>query len=152
MILKTRAKVLSVEGSSALVEVVRTSACEGCHKSEEGSCSVCSLMNSSKKTTTVQADNGIGASVGDIVWVESSSTRMLLYAACLFLLPLLLFAAGFWIASFLTEALWICVVAGFGGAILAFIGTGIYSNVVAAKRIDVHIVEVISQANPSEKA
>ncbi|MBQ7172810.1 MAG: SoxR reducing system RseC family protein [Clostridia bacterium] len=149
--MKTRAKVLSVEGSLAEVEVVRMSACEGCHKSEEGSCSVCSLMGNSKKTTTVKADNRLGAAVGDIVFVESSSGRMLLYAACLFLLPLILFALGFWIASLLTDAIWVYVVAGFGGALLAFLGVGVYSNVVASKRVDVQITEVISSASQSEK-
>ena len=143
--MKTKAKVISVDKAYATVEVLRLSACEGCHKSESGSCSVCSLVGGNAKKTTARAENKIGAKVGDDVIVESSSSRMLLYAALLFLLPLLLFAACFGIAAIFTATLWIRLVAGLAGLLLTFIGVAIYSKTVAAKRSDLVIVERLSQ-------
>lgn len=48
---------------------------------------------------TVLADNHLGAGVGDTVRVESESSRVLGMAAALYLLPLLLLFAGYFIAS-----------------------------------------------------
>ena len=139
--MRTKAKVISIEATYAIVEAVRLSACEGCHKAESGDCSVCSLVGGSVKKTTARAENKIGAQVGEDVIVESSSRRMLFYAASLFLLPLLLFAAGFGIAALFTPTLWICLVAGLVGLALTFVGVAIYSKTVAAKRNDLVIVE-----------
>ena len=143
--MRTKAKVISTEADFAIVESVRLSACEGCHKVDSGSCSVCSLVGGSVKKTTARAENKIGAQVGDDVIVESSSRRMLLYAASLFLLPLLLIAIGFGIAAIFTSTLWIRLVAGLAGLLLTFIGVAIYSKTVAAKRTDLVIVERLSK-------
>ncbi len=138
--MKTNATVISTDGEFALVEVVRLSACEGCHKAESGSCSVCSLTSGGIKKTTVRAQNTLGAAVGEKVVVESSSRRILLYAAVLFLLPIFLFAAGFGVSSLFTATLWIRVLAGFCGMVIAFVGVAVFEKTVAAKRCDVEIV------------
>ena len=148
--MKTKATVISTEGEFALVEVARLSACEGCHKAEGGSCSVCSLTSSGVKKTTVRAHNAIGALVGEKVVVESSSRRMLLYAAALFLLPILLFVAGIGIAGLCHATLWVRVIAGFCGILLAFIGVIVYEKTVAAKRCDVEIVARLNESLSKE--
>ena len=138
--MKNKATVISTDGEFAVVEVVRLSACEGCHKAESGSCSVCTLAGGGAKKVSVRAHNPIGAEAGETVVVESSSRRMLLYAACLFLLPLLLFAAGLGIAELFHAAFCVRVLAGFCGLLLAYIGVLIFEKTVAAKHCDVTIV------------
>lgn len=91
--MKQNAKVKSLDGDYALVEVTRTSACEACGQS--GVCSAC------KKLVSVRARNDAGASVGDMVTVESGSGRVLGSAAAVFVLPL---AAAF-VVYFLLDAL-----------------------------------------------
>lgn len=81
--MKQTAKVKAVEGHKAMVEVNRTSACSECDRN--GSCFAC------KSIVTSVAQNDIGAVPGDTVTVESSSTRIVGYAAAVFVMPL---AAG----------------------------------------------------------
>ena len=126
--MKMTGRVVELQGEDAVVETERISACEGCHKRQEGqSCSVCSLMNGNRKMQT-RARNPIGAKVGDLVGVESETTRILGYAALVFLLPLALAAAGWFIAGIWTEnALW----KGLGaliGAAVTFVGLRIFSQ------------------------
>ena len=141
----TTAKVRSVDGAFATVEVARLSACEGCHKSDAGGCSVCSLMGGSVKTTIARAKNSASASVGDLVRVESSSGRMLLYAALLFLLPLLFTGIGFAVSSALTENIVPRALSAACGFALALILALIYSKIVAKKRCDVEIIEILNK-------
>lgn len=81
--MKQTAKVTTVNGNKATVEVGRTSACSGC--AQNASCFAC------KKMVSTVAQNDIGAKTGDTVTVESSSARILGYTAAVFVLPL---AAG----------------------------------------------------------
>lgn len=81
--MKQTAKVTSVDGDKAMVEVIRTSACSECDRN--GSCFAC------KSIVTSAAQNDIGAVSGDTVTVESSSVRIVGYAAAVFVMPI---AAG----------------------------------------------------------
>lgn len=93
--MKQKGKVTALEGEFATVEVLRTSACVGCSKAE--GCIAC------KKKITSRAYNPLGAEVGDTVTLESSSETVLLYALLVFLLPLLLTGAAYFITSRLSE-------------------------------------------------
>jgi sigma-E factor negative regulatory protein RseC len=74
---------------------VRESACSGdCHK--------CSGCGAAKQTVILTARNAIGARVGDMVVVSSDSSRVLKAAAVLYMLPLVLFLAGYLVG----ENLW----------------------------------------------
>lgn len=80
-----------------LAEVIRVreSACSGdCHK--------CAGCGSSQQTMVLQVENPIGAKVGDWVVIEAKSGAVLKAAAALYILPLVLFIAGF----LLGEHLW----------------------------------------------
>ena len=73
---------------TATVLCVRESACSGdCHK--------CSGCGAAKDSILLQADNPIGAQVGDLVKVESATGPVLKAAAVLYMLPLVLFFLGY---------------------------------------------------------
>jgi positive regulator of sigma E activity len=90
--MKQTAKVTAVDGNKATVEVNRTSACSQC--GQNGSCFAC------KSIVTSAAKNDIGAVPGDTVTVESSSVRIVGYAAAVFVMPL---AAGIFCFYFLSS-------------------------------------------------
>ena len=89
--MKQTAKVMSSQGTTATVEVKRPSACSGCKRS--GSCLACG------KIVTETARNDIGALTGDTVTVESSSSRIIAYAAAVFVLPVAVGLALFYVLS-----------------------------------------------------
>lgn len=73
---------------TATVLCIRESACSGdCHK--------CSGCGAAKESILLQADNPIGAQVGDLVKVESATGPVLKAAAVLYMLPLILFFGGY---------------------------------------------------------
>lgn len=84
-----------LEDGTAEVIRQRESACSGdCHK--------CSGCGSTNQTVLVHTENPIGAKVGEWVIVEAKSGAILKAAAALYILPLVLFVAGF----LLGEHLW----------------------------------------------
>ena len=61
--------MLSTEGDSAVIEVARVTACEGCHKFKEGEgCVACSLFDLKRKMTA-NAVNEACAKPGDVVYI-----------------------------------------------------------------------------------
>ena len=80
------------ENGTATVFVIRESACSGdCHK--------CSGCGAAKETIVLTAVNPIGAARGDLVKVESETAPVLKAAAVLYMLPLVLFFAGYALAA-----------------------------------------------------
>ena len=103
------------DDGTALVMHVRESACSGdCHK--------CSGCGAAKETLLLKAENPIGARRGDLVKVESASGPVLKAAAVLYMLPMVLFFAGYFAGDSLWQqgALVGCAafVAGIGLAVL----------------------------------
>lgn len=82
-------KVLTCNSNgTAQVACLRQSACSGdCHK-----CSGCGAV---EQTMLFTARNPIGAKAGDLVTVESATGPVLKAAAVLYMLPLVLFIAGY---------------------------------------------------------
>ena len=82
------------DGTAKAVHI-RESACSGdCHK--------CSGCGATKQTMVLCVENPIGAKAGDWVIMEAKSSAILKAAAALYILPLVLFIAGF----LLGEHLW----------------------------------------------
>ncbi len=121
-----------LDGKMAFVSVKRLSACEGCHKANPGIqtasgtgkkdvtysvCHECSMFPIETEMT-VQAENPIGAVIGDKVLLESSTSLILGYAAAVFLLPILLAAGVGILFSFLIAAVW----SPYLGAVIGFVG------------------------------
>ena len=79
---------------TAQVVCVRESACSGdCHK--------CSGCGAAKEVILLTADNPIGAGRGDLVNLRSETAPVLKAAAVLYMLPLVLFFAGYALATVL---------------------------------------------------
>ena len=77
---------------TATVLVIRESACSGdCHK--------CSGCGAAKESILLTADNPIGAARGDLVKVQSETGPVLKAAVVLYMLPLVLFFAGYGLAA-----------------------------------------------------
>ena len=82
-----RVKEVYSDGTAQVI-CVRESACSGdCHK--------CSGCGAAKETILLTADNPIGAAVGDLVNVSSATGPVLKAAAVLYMMPLILFFAGY---------------------------------------------------------
>jgi len=81
------------DDGTALVVHVRESACSGdCHK--------CSGCGAAKETILLKAKNPIGARRGDLVKLESATGPVLKAAAVMYMLPMLLFFAGYFLGDF----------------------------------------------------
>lgn len=79
---------------TAQVVCIRESACSGdCHK--------CSGCGAAKEVILLTADNPIGAETGDLVNVRSETGPVLKAAAVLYMMPLVLFFAGYALAAVL---------------------------------------------------
>lgn len=83
------------DDGTALVIHIRESACSGdCHK--------CSGCGAAKETVLLKAKNPIGSRRGDLVKLESATGPVLKAAAVMYMIPMLLFFAGY----FVGDALW----------------------------------------------
>ena len=142
--MQTKAVVIATDGMFATVETERKSACEGCHKAEEGGCSVCSLMGSDRKIAT-KAINTVGAQIGDTVMIESNTSRMLWYAVLVFILPILVALIGWGISSLFTAKLAVQTISAFAGFALSLLGVAIYSKKISTCRCDVEIIEILTK-------
>ena len=92
------------ENGTAEVVCIRESACSGdCHK--------CSGCGAAKETIRLTAENPIGAAAGDLVNLRSETGPVLKAAVVLYMLPLVLFFAGYGlaVAAGLSGALWGCL-------------------------------------------
>ena len=146
--MRTEATVVELKNGRAIVESQRLSACEGCHKSAEGenACSVCSLLGGDRAIRT-EAENSVGAKVGDRVVIESRTGRMLLYAALVFLLPVVVALCAYGIVALFCEIEGWRLGASAASLICAFLGLFAYSKSVQRKRCDVEITEIVQDAS-----
>ena len=79
------------DGTASVIHL-RESACSGdCHK--------CSGCGAAKEAVVFTADNPIGAKVGSMVKVESSTAPVLKAAMVLYILPLVLFFLGYYLGT-----------------------------------------------------
>lgn len=91
---KVRVSKVLPDGRAEVIRI-RESACSGdCHK--------CSGCGAAQQTMVLTANNPIGAQPGDMVVLESDSGPVLKAAVLLYLVPLVLFVAGY----LLGEQLW----------------------------------------------
>ena len=81
-------RVVSLEGSDALVRFQRTSMCARC-----GACG----MGSTQNDITVSVPNALAAQVGDEVQVQFSSRNALASSALGYIFPLIMLFAGMWV-------------------------------------------------------
>lgn len=107
------------EDGRADIILVRESACSGdCHK--------CSGCGAQKETMIVTADNPIRAEVGDFVTLTSDTSTVMKAVVAVYLVPLVLFFAGFALGTAL----------GWGGPLVG--GLGFVLGLVFAVWFDRH--------------
>lgn len=124
-----RVRKINADGTAQVVHI-RESACSGdCHK-----CSGCGAV---KQAMLIDAYNPIGAQPGDMVQIRSETGPVLMGAMVLYIVPLVLFIAGY----LLGDAWW-----GMGplmGALSFALGLGIaalYDRLVAKKQKTVYTI------------
>lgn len=121
--------VSNSDGTAQAVHV-RESACSGdCHK-----CSGCGAV---KQAMLIDAFNPIGAQPGDMVEIRSETGPVLMGAVVLYMVPLLLFFAGY----LLGDALWgMGALAGCAAFVLGFGLAAVYDRLVAKKQKTVYTI------------
>lgn len=139
--MRQRAVVLETKGNIAVIEVSRASMCDGCEKNGgcSGHCDLSGIVSTGGKMTA-RAENKIGAVAGDKVEVETESSRVLGYAALVFLLPILICAAFYAAANTFTRNDGIAVLAAVFGFIATFAGIAVFDRKIAKKKPDIVIV------------
>lgn len=117
------------DGAAEVVRI-RESACSGdCHK--------CSGCGAAKETMVFRAENPINAQAGERVIIRSETAPVLLAAAVLYLMPLALFFAGY----FLGEAIWQQgTLPGCGGFLLGLCLSILYDRKIARKQKTTYII------------
>ena len=99
-----RVKKINDDGTAQVVHI-RESACSGdCHK--------CSGCGAAKETMIVAAENPIKAQVGDFVTLTSDTASVMKAVVVVYLLPLVLFFAGYALGAHL----------GWGGGLVGSLG------------------------------
>ena len=129
-------KVLRNWGNGMVqVVILRQSACSGdCHK-----CAGCGAV---EQKVLLDAHNPIGASIGDTVTVRTESGPVLAGAAILYLLPVVLFFAGYLLGA----ALW--QKGGLAGGVGFIIGlalAAVYERLVVKKQKTVYTITGFAQ-------
>lgn len=96
-----KARVISLDGDYAVVRVSRKTICEGCHNTDS-SCSACVAFGD--KNAECRALNLCGAQVGDTVTVRTESSRIIGYAALVFIAPIVIALAAYMLSQRLGSA------------------------------------------------
>ena len=118
------------DDGTARVIHIRESACSGdCHK--------CSGCGAAKETLLILAQNPIGARAGELVKLRSETAPVMKAAVVLYILPLLLFFAGY----FAGAALWsMGALVGCLAFAAGIVGAVAYDRLVAAKAKPVYTI------------
>ncbi len=124
-----RIKETSDDGTAVVIRV-RESACSGdCHK--------CSGCGAEAQTMLLRAVNAIGAKPGELVVISAKSAPVLAGAAVLYMMPLVLFFAGYLLGELLwgKGALTACAAFALGIALAV-----VYDRLVAKKQNQVYTI------------
>lgn len=126
---RVKVRRLLPDGKAEVIRI-RESACSGdCHK--------CAGCGAAQQTLLFTAENPIGAAAGDLVVVTTATAPVLKAAAVLYIMPLLLFLAGYIAGSCLGGG------AGWLGAIgfaLGIAGVILYDRKTAKKKDTIYTI------------
>ena len=134
--MRQTAAVVNVNGNKAVVQVRREEACSGCKLNK--ACFSCA------KTVETEAYNNIGAKSGDIVEVETSSGKLLMYSAAAFIIPIILGITLYCLGLFLFAselAAYLCAAVGF---VLPFFVLAMLSNRKGNNDLNINIVRIVT--------
>ncbi|MCD8211446.1 MAG: SoxR reducing system RseC family protein [Oscillospiraceae bacterium] len=126
-----------LEEKKAEITVVRQSACSH-------DCSTCGGCGPTESTKVdAVADNLVGARPGDTVRVESDSGKVLGLAAVFYLIPLVLFFVGYFVAQALGLSEGLCLLAGVLLGAASFLIAWLVDRRLKANSVRMKIVEVL---------
>ena len=150
--MRQRAGVVKAEGKIAEIEVSRASMCDGCQKNGgcEHHCELSGLIAGSGKTMKTTAQNKIGAEPGDTVEVETDSTKVLGYAALVFMMPIFVCAVFYFIVDAVFAASAPALIAAAAGFVLAFSGIYLFDRSRKKSLPDIAVVEIVRRAGQPE--
>jgi len=116
-----QAEVVKITGETAFVSVARKSAC--------GQCNACGF-NSKQNSIVFETKNNVNATVGQIVELEIINKRLPLAIILVYVIPLIVFAIGMWLGSYLGGEL-IQFLCGLILLLISFITLKIFNNKLA---------------------
>ena len=119
--MRQKAVVLETYGKRAKIKVLRSSMCEGCTKKDGGGSCACGELMGANRVMIAEAENNVNAVSGDAVEIETESSVVLGYAALVFLVPVLLFFAGYMVAQACTAVEYLPWIIGAGCFLLSFL-------------------------------
>lgn len=106
--MKAIGKVIEKHGNTAKVVSERNSACSMCHNCEShGMCHAELVFGEQTQSVEITALNTLGANIGDMVELESSTGLTLISAALIFVLPIVFSVLAYLISSELTNIIYL---------------------------------------------
>ncbi len=143
-----RAKVVEVKDKYAVIEISRRSMCAGCEKSGDcgGHCDISGIIATDNKTRA-EAENAVGAQVGDIVEADMAESDVLKYAALVFILPIVVCALMYLLSRRLFPAIESAPYIGAAvGFVLTFVGIAIFDKKRRCQhKVDITIVKILNR-------
>ena len=117
--MRERGMVSEVKDGFITVKIQRMSSCgENC-----ASCGACR-----NKEHTVVVRNTVNAKKGDSVMLEISSEKIMRAAFLVYVIPLMLLIAGYYLASCFTQKTLICIISAFSFMLIAFVLLHLYDK------------------------
>lgn len=150
--MKQKALVKAAKENYAIVEVQRSSMCDGCSKQgcSGHNCSAGAIFGAAKKICA-KAQNPLNALPGDIVMVETQEKNVLMDAALVFLMPLVASGIFYWVANQLFHMTTAAYGAAAIGFILAFCLLGYLEHIRKVKVPDIVIVEILPRTSKADQ-
>lgn len=141
-----KAVVTSVEGGYATVEIIRSEECGSCDKRAGGGCIACTLIGGTKRMSA-RAKNKAGAVIGDTVSIESSEKRNSVYSLIMFILPIALAVAAYYISIAAGASEAVQYLSTMAVLLLTAAAAALIIGRIAKKRCDLTIVSVDGREN-----
>ena len=135
--------VAAADDGTATVEVLRSTMCDGCKKSENGTACACGQLFGAAKTMRAAAVNEADAEPGDCVEIETESSVVLGYAALVFLFPIAAAFLLYTIAVTVTEIAWIHWGAAAAGFVFFYAVIAAVEQIRRTKMPQIRIVSVL---------
>ena len=134
--MQTKGTVTRIEGDKAIIIVDRPTMCGGSCANCTGGCKI--------ENNTIEADNSLGAKVGECVIIETETKSVLFSAFLVYILPIVFLCAGYFVGekSGFNEAK--SMICGFVLFILAFIVLHFYDKK-RKKPLNTKITEIVTQ-------
>ena len=139
--------VTKTKGNYATVVSERNSSCSACHKcSSKGSCHAELIFGDQKQIVEFSARNLVGASTGDRIELESSTSVTLLCSFLVFVVPFLVTAIFYFYAmSWLEQNKYLPLIMILCFC-LSFVGISTISNTFIKKKHSIFIVKILEES------